>query len=489
MAAPARVRFAPSPTGKVHAGNIHTAIFDYLYARHTGGQFILRIEDTDVERKEEGAVEHMLAALQWLGLDWDEGPGVGGPYAPYYQSQRLPLYQAAADRLVAQGNAYKCYCSSERLETIRKQQEANKQAVGYDRLCRNLTDAERAAKEAEGIKPVIRFKVPETGETQIHDVIYGDIVFEHKNIDDFVMLKSDGYPTYHLANVVDDTAMKITHVIRGEEWISSTPRHLLMYQAFGYTPPQYIHMAMLVGADRAKLSKRRGAKPILDYRDTGYLSEALFNFLVLMGWSLDDKTEIMSLQQMIDNFSFERMGKTPAYFNQEKLDWMNGVYIRNLPVDDLANRVLPFLEKYLPPGVKRPIDIGYVKQITPLIRERIITLKDAASYADFFFVDELEYDTAKFVDKKTDAPTALKVLKSAAEKLASLSSFDKDLLESTLRALAESLGLKAGQLFNVLRVATTARDAAPPLFETMSALGKERCLKRINTALAKMDKN
>jgi glutamyl-tRNA synthetase len=303
------------------------------------------------------------------------------------------------------------------------------------------------------------------------------------------MLKSDGYPTYHLANVVDDTAMKITHVIRGEEWISSTPRHLLMYQAFGYTPPRYIHMPMIVGADRAKLSKRRGAVSILEYRDMGYLSDALFNFLVLIGWSLDDKTEIMTRRQMIDNFSLERMGKTAAAFNQEKLDWMNGVYIRNLPVEELANRVLPFMEKDLPPDIKRPLDKNYVRQIAPLIRERINTLKEAATYADFFFVDELEYDTAKFIDKKTTAETALKSLKNAAEKLSLLASFKHETLEITLRNLADELEIKAGQLFNVLRVATTARDAAPPLFETMEVLGKERCLKRINAAISRLSNN
>jgi glutamyl-tRNA synthetase len=489
MAVPVRVRFAPSPTGKVHAGNIHTAIFDYLWAKHSGGAFILRIEDTDVERKEEGAVEHMMEALKWLGLDWDEGPGVGGPYAPYFQSQRLSLYTEAAEKLVADGYAYYCYCSPERLEAMRKEQEARKQPSGYDRFCRNLTTEERKSKQAQGIKPVIRFKVPLEGQTNFHDLIYGDVVFENKNIDDFVMLKSDDYPTYHLANVVDDTAMKITHVIRGEEWISSTPRHLLMYQAFGYTPPQYIHMPMIVGADRAKLSKRRGAISILEYRDMGYLPEALFNFLVLIGWSLDDKTEIMTRQQIIENFSLERMGRTAAAFNQEKLDWMNGVYIRNFKLEDLTNSVLPFLEKYLPPEVKRPLDANYVRQIVPLIRERIITLKDAATYADFFFMDKLEHDASKFVDKKTDAATALTALKSAEEKLTSLESFDRDQLETTLRSLANDLGLKAGQLFNILRVATTARDATPPLFETMAVLDKERCLKRIKSAISALSNN
>ena len=489
MTVPVRVRFAPSPTGKVHAGNIHTAIFDYLWARHTGGTFILRIEDTDVERKEAGAVEHMMEALKWLGLDWDEGPGVGGPYGPYYQSQSFPIYKAAAEKLVADGHAYYCFCSTERLEAMHQQQEANKQLTGYDRACRNLTAEECKAKESQGIKSVVRFKVPLEGQMTIHDLIYGDISFDYKNIDDFVMLKSDGYPTYHLANVVDDTAMKITHVIRGEEWISSTPRHLLMYQAFGYTPPQYIHMAMIVGADRAKLSKRRGAISILEYRDMGYLSEALFNFLVLIGWSLDDKTEIMTRQQIIEKFSLERMGRTAAAFNQDKLDWMNGVYIRNLPFDDLADRLLPFLDRYLPPEVKRPLDAVYVKEITPLIKERIITLKEAAAYADFFFLDNLTHDAAKFVDKKTDAATALKALKSAEEKLSALDDFNRDQLETTLRSLAETLGIKAGQLFNVLRVAATARDATPPLFETMAALGQDRCLQRIKSAIAVLSKN
>jgi glutamyl-tRNA synthetase len=263
-----------------------------------------------------------------------------------------------------------------------------------------------------------------------------------------------------------------------------------MYQAFGYTPPQYIHIPMIVGADRKKLSKRRGAISILEYREMGFLPEALFNFLVMIGWSLDDKTEIMTRQQMIENYSLERMGRTPAAFNQEKLDWMNGVYIRNnLTVEDLTDRLLPFLEKYLPSEIKRPLDVNYVKQIVPLIQERIITLKEAAAYADFFFIDTLEYDTAKFVDKKTDAATAVKALKSAEEKLSSLTSFDRDQLETTLRSLAGALGIKAGQLFNALRVATTARDATPPLFETMAVLGKERCLKRIKSAISVLSKN
>jgi glutamyl-tRNA synthetase len=481
-----RVRFAPSPTGRPHVGNIRTAMFDWLLARHTGGTFVLRVEDTDVERKVEGAVEYLIEALRWLGLDWDEGPEKGGDYGPYFQSQRLHLYREAAAQLVAQGDAYYCYCSPERLEALRRGQVARKQSSGYDRHCRELDPRERAEKEAAGIKPVIRFKMPLEGQTTFHDLIYGDVVFENSTLDDFVMLKSDSYPTYHLANVVDDHAMKISHVIRDEGWISSTPRHLQIYRAFGFEPPEYIHHPVIVGEDRAKLSKRHGAVSLLEYRDMGYLPEAMFNFLALMGWSLDDKTEIMTRQQMVENFSLERMGKTGAIFNRDKLDWMNGVYIRGLTIKDLTHRVLPFLEKGLSEEIKRPLDINYIRQIMPLVQPRIITLKDTATYAEFFFVDELEYETPLLIGKKMTAETALVVLQSAEAKLSSLERFDSNLLEDTLRHLADELGIKTGQLFNLLRVATTARDATPPLFETMTVLGKERCLKRIKTALDKL---
>ena len=400
MTKPVRVRFAPSPTGRPHVGNIRTALFDWLFARHTGGKFILRIEDTDVARKVEGAVEAIMDGLRWLGLDWDEGPEVGGDYGPYFQSQRLELYQEAAERLVAQGDAYYCYCSPERLEAMRRSRSARKQPPGYDRHCRDLSPQERAQKEAEGIMPVVRFKTPLEGQTRFNDLIYGDVVFENSTIDDFVLLKSDGYPTYHLANVVDDHAMEISHVIRAEEWISSTPRHLLLYQALGLEPPQFVHHPMILGPDRAKLSKRHGAVSILEYREQGYLPETMFNFLALIGWSLDDKTEIMSRQELVDNFSLERIGKTGAIFNREKLDWMNGVYIRSLSVDDFTQRALPFLDKGLPPQVKRPLSIDYVRQIMPLIQERARTLAEVPELVEFFFVDELDYDAGLLIDKK-----------------------------------------------------------------------------------------
>jgi glutamyl-tRNA synthetase len=483
--APVRVRFAPSPTGHPHVGGIRTALFNWLLARHTGGTFILRIEDTDVTRKVEGAVEYIMEGLRWLGLEWDEGPEAGGDYGPYFQSQRLPLYQEAAKRLVDQGNAYYCYCPPERLEAMRREQTARKQPPGYDRCCRELPADERARREVGDAARVVRFKVPREGQTAFRDIVYGDVAFENSTIDDFVMLKSDGYPTYHLANVVDDHAMQISHVIRGEEWISSTPRHLLMYQALGYEPPQYAHAPLILGPDRSKLSKRHGDVSILEFRENGYLPEAMFNFIVLIGWSLDDRTEIMTRQQLIDNFSLERIGKTGAVFNRDKLEWMNGVYIRSLAVDDLAQRALPFLEKGLP-GVA--LDMEYVRRIMPLVQERTKRLTELPDLTRFFFVEELEYDPATLIAKNMTTDGTIRALEISLGRLKALPAYDEAALEGLLRPLAEELGLKAGQLFSVLRTAVTGETATPPLFQTMVVLGKERCVKRIAEAIEKLKK-
>ena len=488
MTNPVRVRFAPSPTGLPHVGNIRTALFDWLLARHTGGKLILRIEDTDVARKVEGAVEAIMDGLRWLGLDWDEGPEVGGNYGPYFQSERLELYQQAAEQLIKQEDAYYCYCSSQRLEEMRAEQVKRKQPPGYDRHCRDLSEPERAQKAADGIMPVVRFKTPLSGQTWYTDLIYGDVTFEYSTIDDFVLLKSDGYPVYHLANVVDDHAMEISHVIRAEEWISSTPRHLLLYQALELEPPLYVHHPMILGPDRAKLSKRHGAVSILDYREQGYLPETMFNFLSLIGWSLDDKTEIMSQQELVENFSLERIGKTGAIFNREKLDWMNGVYIRGLSPENFVQRSLPFLDKGLPAEVKRPLSPDYLGQMLPLIQERAKTLTEVPDLVRFFFVDESDYDANLLIGKNMTLEQSLKVLEMSLDRLGKLQSFDIETLESLLRPLAVELGLKTGQLFGTLRVATTGRTAAPPLFQTMAVLGKEQCLRRIEAALDRLHK-
>jgi glutamyl-tRNA synthetase len=481
-----RVRYAPSPTGYPHVGNIRTALFNWLFARHSGGSFIVRIEDTDVNRKVEGATEAILDGLRWLGIEWDEGPEVEGKYGPYFQSQRLKHYQEIAQLLVKGDHAYPCYCSEERLARMRTEMAQRKDSMrSYDRHCRNLSLAERAKHEAQGIVPVIRFKTPLEGETRLNDLIKGEVAFDNSTLDDFVLLKSDGYPTYHLANVTDDHLMKITHVLRADEWLSSTPRHVLLYDALRWQPPLFAHLPMILGTDRSKLSKRHGATAITEYREQGYLPQAMMNFLALLGWSLDDRTELFTREELVQNFSIERISKTSAIFNLDKLKWMSGVYIRKLSTDELSEQLIPFLEKDLPPSVKRPISQEYVKQIAPLMQERLATFGEAAALCDFFFVDQPVYQVEVLLGKKLTREDAVRGLEAALERLQA-PTFDAPSLEETLRKLASELGFKTGDFFGLLRVAVTGRTAAPPLFVTMEILGKERCLKRIEAALKKL---
>ena len=472
-----RVRFAPSPTGYPHLGNIRTALFNWVFARHNNGVFILRIEDTDVARSVEGATDVILESLRWLGLDWDEGP--------YFQSQRLELYREATDRLLEEGLAYKCYCPIERLESMRQEQMKRKQPPGYDRHCRNLTREQRVEMEAKGIIPVVRFKTPLEGQTSFNDLLRGQIIFENTTLDDFVLLKSDGYPTYHLANIVDDHLMEISHVLRADEWLSSAPRHVLLYQALGWQPPQFAHRPMILGSDRSKLSKRHGATAITEYQEQGYLPEAMFNFLVLLGWALDDKTELLTREEIIKHFSLERISRTAAVFNKDKLEWMNGVYLRGLSSEGFAQRAIPFLEKDLPTEINRPLDIGYVRQLTPLVQERARTLAEVPQLSEFFFVEELEYDVALLLGK-IDKAEAIKSLQASVDSMDNLKDWNAASLEAVFRPLTEELKLKTGVFFGLLRVVVTGRTAAPPLFQTMEVLGKERCLKRLSAALDKL---
>jgi glutamyl-tRNA synthetase len=470
-----RLRFAPSPTGYPHLGNIRTALFNWLFARHNGGKFILRIEDTDTARKVEGAGDVIQDSLQWLGLDWDEGP--------YFQSQRLPIYHEIAHRLLDGGHAYLCYCSPERLETMRQEQAKRKQPPKYDRRCRDLTQHERTRLGATGIAPVIRFKTPLEGETTFYDLIYGTVTFKHDTLDDFVLLKSDGYPTYHLANIVDDHSMAISHVLRAEEWLSSTPRHVLLYHALSWQAPQFAHLPMILGPDRAKLSKRHGATNISDYQKQGYLPDAMINFLALLGWSLDDRTELLSREELIKHFSLERVVKTAAIFNKDKLEWMNGVYLRKLSLGEFVQHSMPFLERDLPQSVRRPLDMSYVSGVLSLIQERTKTLAEVPQLASFFFLNDLQYDTALFLKGKLDARSAAKAITIASQKLEEVTTWDATTLEGILRPLATELSLSTGEFFGLLRVAVTGRTAAPPLFQTMAVLGKEECLKRFDMAL------
>lgn len=476
-----RVRFAPSPTGWLHAGNARTALFDWLYAHHTGGDFILRIEDTDQKRLVPGALEDIKSQLRWLGLDWDEGPDADGDYGPYAQSERLDIYHEYAEKLLERGHAYQCYCSPERLERIRQEKMARGASPGYDRHCRNLNQEERGAFEAEGITPVIRLKMPLEGQVSFEDVIRGTISFDFGTQEDIVLMKSDGFPTYHFANVVDDHLMGISHIMRGDEWISSVPPHLVMYDAFGWEPPIFAHLPMILDpSGEGKLSKRKGSgqmTEIREFRAAGYLPEALFNFLALLGWAYSGEQDIFTPEQAIERFDIADVRPAPSTFSYEKLEWMNGVYIRQLSADELADRLTVFLRET---GVDA--DTGFVRRLVPLIQERIHTLGETLDMADFFFGEEVHPDPADLPGKKMDVAQTADALTSAHAVLADIEPFERDAIEEALRAKADDLGLKAGQFFQPIRIAVTGKRVAPPLFGTLELIGKEKVLERLDAA-------
>jgi len=450
-----RVRYAPSPTGLPHVGNIRTALFNWLFARANQGKFIVRIEDTDQARLVEGATEAILDSLDWLGLDWDEGPQVGGPKAPYVQSQRLSLYQAAAQKLIDENKAYYCFCTPQRLEQMREAQIEAKTPPGYDRCCRELDARQISDLEAQGLPKVIRFKCPTQGSTVFADAIRGPIEFDNALMDDFVILKSDGFPTYHLANVIDDADMQISHVLRAEEWISSTPKHILLYRAFGLEAqmPIFAHLPMILGPDKSKLSKRHGAVALTQYRDLGYLPEAMLNFLCLLGWAYDDKTEIFDTADLIKNFGLNKVSKTAAIFNIDKLNWMNGIYLRRLPIDDLAKRMLPLLQNHLDLPNSVSIDIEYLTNIVPLVQERL-KLLDVANVVDpvrFFFTENLNYTLSNLLSSKLNIEDTKKVLRLCFPFLSELPTFTDDNLVATLKPLQEESGLKPAAFLGALR--------------------------------------
>jgi len=483
---PVRVRFAPSPTGYFHVGGARTALYNWLFARHHGGQFILRIEDTDRTRYEVQALPDLLESLRWLGLSWDEGPDVGGRYGPYYQSDRVHLYQAHAQQLVSQGLAYRCYCSAERLEQLREEQRVAGAPPGYDRHCRHLTAAQIADYEAQGIRPVIRLAIPTEGSTEFDDLLRGHIVVDNRQLDDLVLLKSDGFPTYHLANVVDDHLMGITHIMRGDEWLSSVPKHVLLYQAFGWPMPVQAHLPTILDpSGKGKLSKRKKRLPdgremlvyVHEFRQAGYLPEAIVNFLALVGWSYDDKTEFFSRDELIRYFDLEKVSKSPASFSYDRLDYMNAATIRALGHNDLAGRLLPVL---LAANMKA--DFETVLALVPLVRERIKTLNDIVAMVDFVFADQLDYDPALLVQKGMDRAGTLTALQAAQDALVDLDPFTDQAMEQALRLAGENLHLKANQFFGAIRVACTGKTVTPPLFGTLAVLGREKTLQRIRQA-------
>jgi glutamyl-tRNA synthetase len=471
-----RTRIAPSPTGDPHVGTAYVALFNYALARQTGGSFVLRIEDTDRQRSTTESEAMILDALTWLGLQWDEGPDIGGPHGPYRQSERTEIYREHAEQLVASGAAYPCFCDRERLEALRAEQKAAKTQFGYDGLCRALDPTEAHRRCDAGEPHVIRLAMPSDGETVAHDLLRGEIVIANAQVDDQVLLKSDGNPTYHLANVVDDHLMGITHVIRAEEWISSLPKHVQLYRAFGWELPVFCHLPLLRNADTSKISKRKNPVSLEHYRKAGILPEALLNYLALMGWTMPDERDQFTLDDFVESFRLENISLGGPVFDLEKLSWLNGKHIRDLGEEDLLDR--------LKDGV---LSDEYLLQIMPLVHERIDTLADFVPYAGFFFVGDVEYEQTalpKMVAKNRTPPQTAKAFRLLLEEhLDAILDWNTETIESAMRAYCEKNDWSPKELFMSVRVAVTGRTATPPLFETMEVLGKARCRWRLRRAI------
>ena len=472
----------------MHIGGLRTALYDWFLARKTGGQFILRIEDTDRNRHDPDAEWHIKESLKWLGLDLDEGPDIGGPHAPYTQSERLELYADAVQKLIETGHAYYDDTQSDELAALRQRQQAAGQAPGYDNRGRYRTPEQIQESRDHGLDVVVRFKVPDHGDIQVEDEVRGRLRFDLSLLQDFVILKSDGYPTYHLAHVVDDYEMGITHVIRGEEWIPSLPRHVLIQEGLEIPTPKYVHVPLITAQDGAKLSKRHGAQSALEYRDAGYTPDAVLNYLALLGWSPGDDTEVMSRGEIASRFEIDRILSHPAKFSAQKLEWMNQQHIMKADEDVLADLMMPYLERAeedggLPEEVDRPIDRGVVKAMVPVLRERIKVLPDVVDLIDFLFVAEVDPNPEEMIGRRMDEEMVATSLKSSIEALESVEPFSSDAIESALRGLTSTTGLKAGQLFTPIRVALTAKRIAPPLFESIEVLGRERTLARMQNGL------
>ena len=484
---PVRVRFAPSPTGRTHLGSGRTALYNYLLAHQTGGKFILRIEDTDRKRYNPQSEQELIDSLHWLGIQWDEGPDVGGPHEPYHQSKRKEIYQQHAAQLVEMDHAYYCFCTPERLAAVRQEQQKQKLPSHYDGTCRILPIEDSAQRVADGESHVIRFKTPQESSITVHDQLREDITVENQNIDDYIIVKSDGLALYHLAAIVDDHLMGITHVIRGSEWLPTFPLHAHIIRAFRWQEPDWIHLSLfLKPSGKGKMSKRdtnqlmKDGKSIYltDLKAMGYLPEGVLNWTALIGWSFDDHTEFFTLDDLVDTFSIDRLNPSPAAINFSKLDHFNGLHIRSLSTPDLAERIKPFFE-----NAGYQLDDEKLLMVTPLIQQRIVTLEDAPGMGGFFFEDQVHPDPEQLIGKNMTSAESAAAARIAFDRLSSLQEINHETAEHPMRALAEELGLKAGQLFGILRVAVTGRTVSPPLFETMEVMGKEVVLERIQQAI------
>jgi glutamyl-tRNA synthetase len=489
-----RVRIAPSPTGPLHLGTARTALFNYLFARHTGGTFVLRLEDTDVARSTAAFEKDILDGLHWLGITWDEGPGVGGleeagPYAPYRQMARLDTYAAAAADLLAKDLAYRCYCTPEELEADRKAQEQARQPVAYVGRCAGLTADERAAREADGRRGAIRFRVRK-GVVGWDDLVRDRVEIDTANLGgDFVIVRVDGTPLYHFTVVVDDMAMQISHVIRGEDHVSNTPKHILLFEALGYPLPVFGHLPLILNPDGTKMSKRKSQTAVADYVAQGFLKEALVNYFSFLGWSPGTDEDVLTVDEIADRFELDKVQKGGARFDRERLEWLNGQWIRRLADDDLVDRLTPFTEAAFVAGqIDRQPGEDELRALLPLVRERIPTLAALTDVVGFLWMDDLALDPAAVVPKRWDAATTRNALAAARGLLAAHDAvtWEADELEPPLRSLVEERGWKAGDLFMAIRVATTGQAATPPLFDTLVALGRDRTLERLGAAIASL---
>jgi glutamyl-tRNA synthetase len=481
-----RVRYAPSPTGLQHIGGIRTALFNYFFARANNGSFILRIEDTDQSRSTVEALDDLYATLNWLGVTWDEGPLVGGDYGPYVQSERSSIYQEYAQKLLDSGKAYKCYCTSERLDEVREKQIANKEKQhGYDRHCRNLSQKEIEENDKKGLSFVIRLKVPLEGKTTINDLLMGSITRKNSDINpDPVLLKSDGFPTYHLANVIDDHLMEITHIMRAQEWIPSAPLHAILYAAFGWEVPIFCHLPMVMGKDGQKLSKRHGSTAVREFREKGYLSEALLNYVSLVGWSYDGQREIFSKDELCKLFSLEKINKAPGVFDYKKLLWFNGLYIRQKSDDELLELLLPYLIEATFVGEKpTEAELYKVKLIIPIIKERLKLLSDVVEMTRFLFKEIDKPTVDSLLPKKQDVKTTLEVLKLALPFIKLVENETNEEIEQKLTTLAEKLDIKLNGIFMPIRVAVTGSLISPPLLDSIRLLGLEKTVTRLEGAI------
>ncbi len=483
---PVRVRFAPSPTGPLHIGGARSALFNWLFARHYGGAFIVRVEDTDLERSSRQSEENILSALRWLGLDWDEGVDVGGPCGPYRQTERLELYRRHADFLLNSGSAYLCYCTEEELAAEREALFAKGDLPRYLGRCRNLSQGDCARLEAEGRKPVVRFRVPEGEVVRVRDLVRGDVAFECSEIGDFIIIKSDGIPTYNFAVVVDDHTMSISHVIRAEEHLSNTPRQVLLFNALGWQTPEFAHVSLILGKDRSKMSKRHGATAIEQYQQKGYLPEALVNFLALLGWSPGGEEEIYSLDELKQQFTLERVAKSPAVFDLDKLNWLNGHYIRNTSPDRITDMALPHLEKA--GFIRLPLshqDYEWVKMVVSSVLKNLVCMEDITGHVSFYFKDQLEVreEEAKEVMAWERVSEILAAVK---ERVASFDVVTGDGARAILKEVDKRLGAKGRRIFMPVRVALTGSTHGPDLNQVMVILGRDRVVERLENAFKRV---